>query len=537
MDDGVRLSGDIYLPEGDGPFPTVLFRTPYVKSQLATGKEGRRWARDGYAYVTVDVRGRGDSEGDFTPYRNDATDGYQVIEWIASQSWSTGRVGTIGGSYCGRIQWLTALTQPPHLKAMIPLVSPSDPFVESPTGIYGPMNICWFHMTSGKTMQDLEDLDWMRIYEHLPLLTMDEAIGRQAPRWRESMAHQSLDDFWKELCYQTRMSEIDLPVLHISGWYDDEQIGTPLNYTLMTQNAPSEAARKSQRLLMGPWGHQVNTQQKIGEVDFGPDSLIDLHAYERRFFDRHLKGTPPETEDPPVRIFVMGKNAWRDERTWPLPDAQPTPFYLHSAGRANSRYGDGLLSDLPSGDQPRDSYRSDPMRPFPFITEPLSAQIGGPDDYAAVERRDDVLVYTSVALDRDIEVTGPISAVLFAETTGKDVDFAVKLLDVWPSGFAQRITDGLVRARFRHGMDRPEPVTPGEIMELNIDLWYTSLVFKKGHQIRLEIASHAFPKYDRNLQTGGDMATETHCQMADQTIYHDRHRPSRLILPVVMRKG
>lgn len=538
MRDGVELSADVYRPEPSRQgerFPAIVVRTPYNKATAKIVETGKWFAERGYAIVYMDVRGRGDSDGVFDLYRHDGRDGYDTIEWAAAQPWCDGQVGTMGGSYLGRIQWLAALEKPPHLVTMIVLVVPSDPFVESPIGTHGPIHLCWLHKVSGRLNQVMEAVDWNKVYEHLPLLTMDEAAGRLQPVWREQLAHPSLDDYWEPLRYQDKFGQIDLPVMHISGWYDDEQIGTPLNFVRMTENAASPFARQNQKLLMGPWGHQVNTTSKLGEVDFGPQSLIDLRGAQLAWFDRWLKGKEPEAAEAPVRIFIMGENEWRDEQGWPLARTQWTRFYLHSGGSANSRYGDGSLSTERPGDEPPDRYRYDPARPVPFLGEPTSSQIGGPDDYAAVERRDDVLVYVTPSLEEDTEITGPIRLELYAASSAVDTDFSAKLVDVHPAGFVQRLCDSIVRARYRHGFHGQELIEPGKVYDYTIDLWNTAQLFKKGHRIGLEISSSAFPKYDRNLNTGEDLATGTRMVVADQTIYHDAAHPSALLLPVIPR--
>ncbi|ADU50820.1 hydrolase CocE/NonD family protein [Thermaerobacter marianensis DSM 12885] len=535
MRDGITLSADIYRPDAPGRFPVVLARTPYGKNTQRAWHYGNFFARHGYVFVWMDVRGRGDSEGEFVPYRNDAKDGYDAIEWLARQPWSTGDVATWGGSYLGRIQWLTALEKPPHLKAMIVHVTPSDPYVEWPTGTPGPMHVCWNRMTDGRVLQYVDKIDWMKVYEHLPLVTMDEAAGFVSRHWREDCAHPTLDEWWEPLRYQHRFHEIDLPVLHVSGWYDDEQIGTPLNFAGMVRHAPSERARRGQKLIMGPWGHRVNESRKLGEVDFGPEAVIDLDGYEVRWLDYWLKGIDNGIGDePPVRLFIMGANRWRDEHEWPLARTRWTKFYLHSGGRANSRFGDGVLStEPPATDEPPDVYLYDPARPVPFITDPLSSQIGGPDDYAAIETRGDVLVYSTPPLDRDVEVTGPVKLVLYASSSAVDTDFMAKLVEVHPNGFCQRLCDGMVRARFREGMHKEVLMEPGKVYRFEIDLWNTAQVFKRGHRIRLEIASSAFPKYDRNLNTGEPLATSTRMVVAENRVWHTPAWPSHLILPVI----
>ncbi|MFC4619589.1 CocE/NonD family hydrolase [Camelliibacillus cellulosilyticus] len=538
MRDGVVLSADIYRPDDEDRHPAIMVRTPYMKNTTSHHENGIYYAERGYAVVIVDVRGRGDSEGVFIPYRNEGDDGYDCIEWAASQSWCDGGVGTMGGSYLGRIQWLTALKQPPHLKTMIAAVTPSDPFVEWPTGTPTPMHICWLYMTSDRVMQNTDVVDWDSVYRHLPHVTMDEKLGKSLPAWREEYEHPYLDDWWKEISYQKSYNKIDLPVLHVSGWYDDELVGTPLNFVGMTKEAPSEAARRNQKLLVGPWIHQINTSSKIGDIDFGPDAIIDLKGYQLRWFDRWLKGVKNSIdEEKPVKIFVMGRNEWVEEDAWPLPQTNWTHYYLHSGGRANSRFGDGVLSiEPPTEKEPStDHYVYDPENPVPFLTDMVSSQIGGADDYSAIERRDDVLVYSTPALETDIEIIGPLKMVLFAATDALDTDFMVKLLDVHPNGFAQRLNDGMVRARFRNGMEHPELLTPGEIYRYEIDCWDTAHVFKRGHQIRVEIASSAFPKYDCNLNTGAPLGKTTDMKKANQTIYHDPAHPSAMILPVIPR--
>jgi putative CocE/NonD family hydrolase len=533
MRDGVTLSADLYRPRMDQPVPGIVMRTPYGKTGTEHHERSMRWAARGYAVVMGDVRGRGDSEGEFIPYVNDGVDGYDVIEWLADQPWCDGRIGTSGGSYLGRIQWLTALEKPPHLEAMISIVTPSDPFVEWPTGVPTPHHVCWLYLTSGRVMQNVQVIDWERIYWHLPLITMDEQTGRTIPHWKEELAHTELDAWWRKIAYQERYAELDLPVLHLSGWYDDEQVGTPLNYMGM-----KKAGRNNQKLVMGPWPHQINRSTRLGDLDFGPSSLIDLDDLQCSWFDYWLKGEANGMmEEPPVSIFVMGENVWRQEKDWPLPQTNWTPYYLNSGGKANSRFGDGRLTlSSPQADCPADHFQYDPANPVPFITEMTSHQIGGPDDYSAIERRDDVLVYDSGVLEEAIEVTGPIRVRLFAATSSVDTDFTAKLLDVRPSGFAQRLTDGIVRARYREGMERSSLINPHQVYEYEIDCWNTSHLFQKGHRIRLEISSSAFPKYDRNLNTGAPLGQTTEMKVAEQTIYHDAERPSALILPVIPRK-
>jgi hypothetical protein len=524
--DSITLAADLVLSPRR-PAPAVLMRTPYGRSsELATARADA-FAKAGYVAVWVDVRGRGDSEGVFEPYRNDGLDGFDVIAWAAKQEWCDGRVATYGGSYPGQIQWLTALHKPPALAAMIVLVTPSDPFVEDPTGLPGPMHIHWYRMTDGRAPQYTDAVDWMAVYRHRPHLELDAAAGFSAALWREECRHQTLDDWWQPLCYQHRISEVDVPVLHISGWYDDEEIGTPANFAAMTA-----AGRAGQRLLMGPWGHRVNAGRRLGEIDFGHASVLDLEAVQTGFLDEMVRGMPAAPA-PPVRAFLMGANVWREYPSWPPPGGVQRSLFLDSGGRANSRFGDGRLLDAPaSAGSPPDAWTHDPDRPVPFITPASSAQIGGPDDYAGVQTRGDVLVYVSEPLTEPLDVIGPVRLIAHVATSAHDTDVTALLLDVHPGGFAQRLCDGLVRLRYRGGHDRIAPVTPGTIYEVEVVMWDTSQRFAPGHRIGLQVASAAHPKFAVNLGTAGDQATQTEGVVAHNVLHHDSAQPSRLILTV-----
>jgi putative CocE/NonD family hydrolase len=537
MRDGTELSADVYRPKAPGRFPVILNRTPYTKTGGNLLSLAQYFVPHGYVVIAMDVRGRGDSDGKFEPYRNDGQDGYDVIEWCAAQEWSTGKVGTLGGSYNGRIQWLTAIRQPPHLTTMIVLASPSDPFVEWPTGQPLPADISWYHFTAGHVLQNMAAVDWNKLYEHLPVITMDEAMGRPNPLWKAEVEHSKLDSWWEDLRYQNKFDRVRVPVLNISGWYDDEQVGTPLNFMGVTKNGPPDV-RRSQKLLVGPWPHAINSSTKLGTLDFGPTAVIDMNAAWLRWYDYWLKGIDNGVKnEPPVRVFIMGENVWRDENEWPMARTQFTKYYLHSNGHANTLSGDGSLSTAVPATEPNDAYDYDPAKPVEFITDPSFAQIGGPDDYRTVEQRSDVLVYTSEAIVQDTEVCGPIRVQLSASSSARDTDFMAKLIDVWPNGFAQRLNDGMVRARFREGMDNPSLIEPGRVYTYDLDLWNTCQLYRAGHRIRLEIASSAFPKYDRNLNTGEALGQTTRMQVAQQKIYHDQQRLSYVILPIVPRKN
>jgi putative CocE/NonD family hydrolase len=527
MRDGSTLASDLVLPD-ELPAPAVVMRTPYGRGGEIATRRADAFARGGYATVWVDVRGRGDSDGEFDPYRNDGPDGFDVIEWAAAQAWCDRSVATYGGSYPGRIQWLTALDRPPALAAMIVLVTPSDPFVEDPTGLPGPMHVHWDRMTDGRALQYTEAVDWTDVYGHRPYIDLDEKAGFRSRHWRESCEHQTLDEWWEPVRYQHRIHELDLPVLHISGWYDDEEIGTPANFAAMTS-----AGRSGQRLLMGPWGHQVNRDRRLGELDFGHDSVVDLEAVMVGFLDEMVRGREPADPIAPARVFLMGANQWLDAPSWPPPHSETLELHLAGAGHANSRFGDGQLQAAPpAANGPADEWLHDPDRPVPFITEPSSAQIGGPDDYAGIETRGDVLVYTSEELGEPLDAIGPVRLVAHVSTSAADTDITAKLLDVHPNGFAQRLCDGLCRLRYRGGHERAREVEPDAVYEIEVVMWDTCHRFLPGHRIRLEVASSAHPKFAVNLGVAGDQSTAIEGVIARNRLFHDAERPSRLVLTV-----
>lgn len=528
MRDAVTLAADLVLPD-ELPAPAVVMRTPYGRGSELPTKRADVFATAGFCACWVDVRGRGDSDGVFDPYRNDGLDGVDVIAWAAAQEWCDGSVATFGGSYSGRIQWLTALHDPPALRAMIVLVTPSDPFVEDPTGVPGPMHIHWSRMTDGRAMQYTEAVDWMEVYRHRPLIDLDEAAGFHSEKWREQFRHQTLDAWWEPVRYQHRIGEVDVPVMHISGWYDDEEIGTPANFAAMRA-----AGRAGQRLLMGPWGHQVNAGRTLGELDFGNGAVIDMEGAMTGFLDEMVRGRRPADPSPPARIFLMAANQWLDVAGWPPPGSTELALYLGSAGHANSRYGDGQLrDDSAPAESPADAWAHDPDRPVPFITPASSAQIGGPDDYSGVETRGDVLVYTGEPLTEPLDLVGPVRLVAFVSTRAADTDLTAKLVDLHPNGFAQRLCDGLSRLRYRGGHERAEPVEPDTVYEVEVVMWDTAQRFLAGHCIRLEVASSAHPKFAVNLGTGGDESEVTNGIVAHNRLYHDAARPSRLLLTVL----
>lgn len=536
--DGISLSADIYRPAGPERVPVVLIRTPYTKSTLDYASQGHWWAEQGYAFVVQDVRGRGDSGGVFYPLINEAVDGFDTLSWVGGQSWSSGRVGMLGTSYRGWTQVYAAGMHSPYLKAIIPMVTPPDPDRNFPItfGVPYLVSLPWLAMIDGHTLQDLSSVDMDGVYRTLPIASLARKMGRDLPAWDDWIAHPTHDAYWQQQSYQQKLIESAVPALHISGWYDTVQVGTTENFINITQRATDPQVRQQQHLLIGPWAHAVNAGRKLGKVDFGPESVIDLRGLQLRWFDRWLKQVNNGIDhESPVRIFIMGANRWADEKEWPIARTQYVKFYLHSKGHAPSSRGDGRLTTKSPAAEPPDHYNYDPTDPFPFLGDIAdnNASWPGPDDYSAAEERPDVLVYTTEAFAEPTLVCGPLRVKLFASSSARDTDWTARVLDVSPDKSAAQLNHGIIRARFRKGNDQEALLEPGKVYDYDIDAWSTCMELQRGHSLRLEISSSAFPLFDRNLNTGGKLGTEAVPLIAHQAIFHDRERASYLLLPVV----
>ncbi|MBI4167131.1 MAG: CocE/NonD family hydrolase [Acidobacteria bacterium] len=547
MRDGVTLRADIYRPKAEGKFPVLLQRTPYDKRGAVDF--GPNAAARGYVVIVQDVRGRYTSEGEWYTFKDESNDGYDTVEWAAALPYSDGKVGMFGASYNGATQMLAAIAAPPHLAGVFPDVTASN-YHENWTYQGGAFEQ-WFNesWTSGSLAQDTHDrfvrensnaLLWVGKLplSKYPLLNLGTSEGL-APYFTDWLAHPNYDDYWRQWSIEEHFANVTVPAYHVAAWYDIFQGGSLRNYVGIKAHGGSEAARNGQRLLVIIGGH-AGRGRKIGEVDFGPEADLDLNAIMMRWYDFLLKGAANGiASEKPVKIFVMGANQWREEAEWPLARAHATRYFLHSAGKANSLSGDGALTTTSPQAEPADHFIYDPAEPVPTIGGPLccdSAHLApGPRDQRPAEARDDVLVFTTPAFKEDFEVTGPVSVELFASSSAVDTDFTGKLVDVWPTGFAQNLTEGILRARYRNSKEKPEFLNPGEAYKLILDLWATSNVFKAGHRLRLEISSSNFPRFDRNLNTGEDPGSSTRMVKASNTIYHDREHPSALVLPVVTR--
>ncbi len=558
MRDGTILRANIFRPDAKDNFPVALTRTPYGKDLSTSNSylDAVRLAREGYIVIIQDVRGRFNSEGEWYPMRNEAQDGFDTVEWAGQLPGSNGSVGMFGASYSGFTQWAAAMEAPPHLKAIVPAITWADArdgvlfrggALELGVNAYWLLSILSFDtilkrikdkplmekaMTVGALVNEINRLQ-IEGYQSLPLVTFEplakfdfgydlfKAIAQ--PNNREAAKPSSVAEFY---------DRIRVPAFNVGGWYDLFEQGTLQNFTSLRTTGNTPEARQA-RLLMGPWSH-LQQSHVIGEQDFGfaaqqqfINVQTDLTTLTQHWFDYWLKGVQNDMlQEPPVKLFIMGDNVWRDEAEWPLARTQYTNWYLHQ---------DRGVSREPAQDEPADHYAYDPNNPTPtsggaFLMNPIFNS--GVKDQRPVEARSDVLQFTSDLLKSDLEVTGPITVKLWAASDAPDTDFVARLVDVHLDGFAQNLTDGVIRARYRNG-DTPELLEPGKPYEFTIDLWSTANVFKAGHRIRVDVASASFPRWDRNLNTGAPFGTDTTPRIAHQTIFHDEAHPSHIVLPII----
>ena len=552
--DGVTLRADIYRPVGEGSFPVLLQRTPYNKDNAA--EFGRKAVARGFMVVVQDVRGRFTSDGEWYTFKHESEDGYDAIEWAAALPHSNGKVGMFGGSYVGATQMLAAISHPPHLAGICPVVTASN-YHENWTYQGGAFEQ-WFDesWTSGLALDTLNRLfkdgdnallgDKVLPLTKFPVtnakLAADPAALTQqvASYFVDWANHPTYDNYWKQWSIEENVQNIQVPALTIAAWYDLFQDGSLRNYLGIKEHGGSEAARKGQKLLIVVGGH-AGSGRTIGTVDFGVAAAeFDENDTTLDWYDYLFQGKQNQfASADPVRIFVMGENKWRDEPAWPLERARETRYFLHSDGKANSSAGDGGLSTLTPESEAADKFVYDPANPAPTVGGPLCCDgvhlPAGPLDQKDVESRPDVLVYSTPPLDEDLEVTGPVTLDLYAKSSAVDTDFTGKLVDVWPSGYAQNLTEGILRARYRESTETAKPLVSGAVVHLKVDLWSTSNVFLKGHRIRLEVSSSNFPRFDRNLNTGKDAASDSVFVKATNSVLHDAAHPSALMLPVVPR--
>ncbi len=586
MRDGTLLATDLYSPTANvpptaGKYPVILLRDPYTRAfgggcfhgigggAFAPGTSLAGFAQHGYVALVQEVRGTNRSQGAFREMVQEAQDGYDAVEWAGTQPWSSGKVGMTSGSYLGLVQWQAAIHAPPHLAAIAPMITASD-YHDNWTYVNGVFDL-WFGMSwppgwvSDQLIRALQatgapqsDVDahvaaWNATVDanlatswvwQLPLTGFDR-FDALAPYFYDWLDHPDYDAFWAALDVETRWKDVRVPAFIDSAWYDIFQVGSFRNFQGMKSFGGTPAARAGTKLVVGAYGHAGDS----GTPTFGADggSLLPPSA-QLQFFDRYLKGIRNGWETTPnVTLYVLvppdtgdaGSGFWVTGNSYPLPGTRTAALYLASGGHANTSRGDGILAgDVPKGPgTAADRYDYDPMNPVPTVGGNMCCNAvllaDGAQDQTQVERRDDVLVYTSAPLDRDVAVVGPVEVRLWAASSARDTDFTAKLVDVHLDGASHNVLDRIVRARFRDGSkSAPSLIEPGEAYEYAIPLGNAGTIFRKGHQIRLEISSSSFPHYDRNLNTGLVNEWSSDVQVARQTILHDRQHPSRLLLPV-----
>src|SRR5215472_3401482 len=489
--DGVTLRADVYRPDSPGRFPVLLSRLPYDKSQRRRPGDIDVFVDHGYVVIMQDTRGRFASGGEeYYPLACEAQDGYDAVEWAAGLPYADGKVGTMGQSYLGATQYLLAPTRPPHLEASFPVAAPAD------------FHQCWVYHSGGAfelgwqipyavlmardtiARKGLTETLWPQLerllapaptpwapplsdeaYRRLPLITWADLLRPVAAYLTDYLRQPEDGPAWWKLSVERQHAQIDVPMYHVTSWYDIFLHGGIANFRGLRARAMTDEARAAQKLLIGPWAHLFPytspTSTGTGDADFGPAALVGLHEIQLRWFDHWLKGMDTGIlEEPPVRIFVMGDNRWRDEREWPLARTRYTPYYFHSGGRANTARGDGILDPRPPADEPADYFVYDPTDPVPTRGGNTLILAMGVQDQRSVEARHDVLVYTSGTLCESLEVTGPVSVTLHAASTAPDTDFTAKLVDVQPDGRAFNVADGIVRARYRDARTTPAPLVP-----------------------------------------------------------------------------
>jgi putative CocE/NonD family hydrolase len=578
--DGTRLAVDLYRPARDGKavegrFPTLLTRTPYNKAGAAG--EGRFYAEHGYNVVANDVRGRYASEGTWRLMADDPRDGFDVVEWIARQPWSDGKIGTFGTSYPGGTQHALAEMNPPHLTTMIPIDALSNCGISGMRhgGAFELRFMNWIFNQGGSNarsalaepaLKKALDENARRIRQHvdnLPVRTGNTPL-RVVPEYEswlvEAMQSGPETPFWKikGVSVVDHVADYaDVPVLHITGWYDSWTRQVTLSY-----EALSKVKKAPQRLTIGPWVHGGQNANTAGEVEFGADAGVNLLAWRLRWYDHWMKGASNGVDsDPPVLLYIMGTGDdrrspkgrlqhggfWRAEQGWPLDRARPTPYYIHSDGT--------LTTAPPTVTDDKTTYTFDPFHPVPTIGGNISSntnlmtngaydQRPREDTHASenllpLSERRDVLVFRTAPLTEDLEVTGMVRFKLWISSSAVDTDFTAKLIDEipanpdYPLGFDLNIGDSILRARYRESLDNPVLMTPGTVYPVTISLYPTANVFKKGHRIRIDISSSNFPRFDLNPNTGVPLGTHRRMISADNTVYHDAGHPSHVVLPVV----
>jgi putative CocE/NonD family hydrolase len=558
MRDGVGMQADIWRPADDGRYPVLLQRTPYNRADsfaviVNAGIEPLRAVAEGFVVAISDTRGRFGSAGRFDPFRTEADDGYDTVQWLAEQTYSNGRIGMYGASYYAATQLLAATARPPALKALAPQVTASDfhdDWIYQGGALQLGFTLYWaLGLAAGELVRrqnagealdaeakELRQLlaDPHQAFRSRPLAEIG-ALRTLLPAWQDWLEHPGRDAFWRALSVADHHPALDLPALHVGGWFDVFLRGTLANFAGMS------AAGAQQRLIIGPWAHAVY-YDALGEVDYGGSAAVaalDLTRIQLDWFATHLAETPAPQPAPTVSIFVMGENAWRTEEAFPPARARTERWYLRPGPDGVGR----LESETPAADEGFSGFVYDPADPVPTVggaTLLPGFYVGfnaGQRDQRAVERRSDVLSFTGAVLNEPLELCGPVSMVLHAATDAADTDWTAKLVDVHPDGRALNVCDGIIRARYRTGAEQPELISPGAVREFSIDMGATSLVLAPGHALRVELSSSNFPRFDAHPNTADPTSSvpADDLVVAHQQIWHSAEHPSCLEVNTVPR--
>ncbi len=522
MRDGIKLSTKLWLPDdGESQWPVILIRTPYGKEKH--GFYGTYFSEKGYVVAIQDVRGQGGSEGVFEIWFSDKDDGYDAVEWLAGQDWCNGKIGMTGGSYNGWAQLATAVTKPPHLVTIIPIVTMGDPSIHHvyPFGVLGLtqelqiISLFNTHYGSGGEKYQLKS-GWSKDLLSLPVSDLDKKLfGKENPKWREHIQHKPFDPYWKKVDVIDELKNVSIPVYIIGGWFDFGGIGTKATYMSL-----KESGNDQLKLLIGPWMHQTIGKSTSAGYYFGEDAAVDYFNEQLKWFDYHLKGIDNGmAEDPLVKIFSVGKNVWVEGESYPVSDSKELKLYLSALAKLSTTAPKNQVED-------NDTYTYDPDNPTPSIWHDNT-----PDHQTILDGRNDYLIFETDAFEEDKQVLGPISATIYASSSAIDTDWFVYYMLMDDADEMQALGRGLVRARYRGS--KKELLIPEEIYQYEIDLWHSSFLIEKGWKMRVLICSSAFPHYARNLNTGGDNETETQYIKADQKIYHSKEYPSHIRFTVI----
>ena len=538
MRDGVNLLTDIYIPEGKGPYPVILSRVPYgTKSDYILQPFYGEYFNDrGYVYVTQNVRGKFGSEGIFTAYveGQEIPDAYDTIDWLVKQEWSDGNVGVMGESYYGYTSLMAAVSGHPAVKAISPANITLAREKQSLDGVFpiqasGLWTLNMDDIINGE-YQDTENLD---LY-HLPMISLGSANNMRDNLWIERVEGYVKDpsEIREEAIEQYK--KIRVPALHFGGWYDTFTRGSIAIWNGIQTHSENPNVRDKQWLVMGPWDHDsmsvhiagITPKTTIGKRDFGTNAINTYGETITAFFDYFLKGENNGFIDTKrIRYFNIGVDDWREAEEWPPASSEIQSFYLSSNKK---------LSRNAPNQNSVSGYTYDPNNPI-AITEGTniwsrSSQIR---ERSVLLERDDVLVFETEALDKDLEITGDITLQLFASSSAIDTDFTAAIVDVYPDGYSLLVQEGILRASHRNKTESPSHINPNEIYQFNIDLWSTSYVIPAGHKLRLEISSSNFPRFARNLNNGKPFGMSSDIVIADQKVYFGEKYPSRLLLPII----